>query len=210
MCTKQEGRCTSFDSSLQQYVSLPALDFTGLSQGFSFSFWFKNEVTNNANTNFARIFDFGNGAGSNNILFGQYGTSNDAFMQIFTSNGNPSTSISQGFLLNTWFHYIWVIQRQSATSTLSTWRVYQNSKLVAELANMQYPTAATRLNYIARNHWNQAWFKGKVDSFGIFQSPVQAGQVALLQGQAAILAVKGSAVSCNDLPCCHDTLVAMF
>jgi hypothetical protein len=185
--TNQEGKCIQLDSNQQQYVLLPPMDFTGLSRGFSFSFWFRHDAGVSENAHQARVFDFGNGANVNNILFGKNQHSNDAVMCIYGSN-SMCTTISQGFVQYTWYHYVWVVQRTSATSTSSTWRVYQNGKLVSETANAPYPSAATRLNYIGRNHWNEAWFKGKVDSFGIFPSPIQSDQAALLM-------LKGSPVS---------------
>jgi hypothetical protein len=194
---KQEGRCISFNGDQQQSVSLPPMDFTSLPQGFSFSFWFKHEAPSTEYTAGTRIFDFGNGRGANNIVFGKYGSSMDAIMYIFSPNGNGELSIQQGFLPYTWFHVVWVVQRATASSSC-IWRLFQNGQLVSQVGGV-YPTAATRLNYIGRNHWNDPWFKGKIDSFGIFQRPI-------LQEQAALFALKGSITVSHLCYTTHSTI----
>jgi hypothetical protein len=169
----QVGRCISFNGN-QQYISLPTLDFSSLSQGFSFSFWLKNEASGN---NWARVFDFGNGAGVDNIAFSKYGSSTDIFLQIWASNVRSSAVIPKGFVSNTWFHYVWVVQRIGSSST---WSIYQNGKLILEVSNQLYPTSAIRFNYIGRSNWGDPFFLGKLDSFAIFKQPLQPVQAVTL------------------------------
>jgi hypothetical protein len=185
----QVGRCISFNGN-QQYISLPRMDFSSLSSGFSFSFWFKNEAGGN---NWARIFDFGNGAGADNIAFSQYGSSTDTFLQLWASSTRSSAVVSQGFPLNAWSHYVWVVQR---TGSSSTWRVCLNGQLVLEVSYMLYPTSATNLNYIAKSNWNDPYFLGKLDSFGIFQQPLDQPQaVMLFQGTQSVPVLLQSTVT---------------
>ena len=82
----QVGSCASFDGN-GQYISFPTLDFSGLTAGFAFSFWFKDEGSGN----WAKVIDFGNGAGADNIVFGRRSGSRDAGAEIF--HGGDSQSL---------------------------------------------------------------------------------------------------------------------
>jgi len=180
---RQDGSCVRFNGT-EQYISLEPLDFSSLLDGFSISFWFKHEPREGTNaTNTTTIFDFSNGSGACNIAFGKTAFAPNATLLISASSSEWHTeTIQQGFPPYVWKHYVWVVQR---TGSLSTWRVYQDGVLVLQAKRRSYPRARTTLNYIGRSRLGFPYFVGKMDSFGVFQWPLQQAHAAMLVGTKA-------------------------
>ncbi len=126
-----------------------------------------------------KVFDFGNGPSTDNIVFGRNGPSADAILRVYASPSEYHTeTIQQGFVANTWMHYVWVVQR---AGSLSNWTVYQNGVRVLQASKRYYPRAPTYLNYIGKSNWpEEPYFVGSIDSLGIFQWPLQPAHTAML------------------------------
>jgi hypothetical protein len=176
----------SFDGT-SQYISLPTMNFSGLAQGFTTNFWFKYEPPNTGRR-WQKIVDFGRGAGADNIVFSQYSSTLDASIELWNGNSKGYTLVSGGFPANTWIHYVWVVQKNTSSSS-SSWKIYQNGELVKTATSMKYPVTASTSNYIAKSHWAaDSYYAGKVDSFGVFMWPLQQADATLLFQSRAIKA----------------------
>ncbi len=174
----QDGRCTWLSGN-QQYLALEPLDFSSLPDGFSISFWFRHEPVAGIDSSSTKVFDFGNGPAADNIVFGRNGSTADAILRIYASLSEYHTeTIRNGFVANTWVHYVWVVQR---AGSLSNWTVYQNGVRVLQASKRYYPRAPTYLNYVGKSNWaSEPYFAGKIDSFGVFQWPLQQAHAAIL------------------------------
>jgi hypothetical protein len=211
----QNGNCIYLNGN-QQYVSLPTLDFSGLSEGFSVSLWFKYEPAS-SQSSYIRVFDFGTGNNQDDVIFCKAGSSSDLQLQVDSNSRYETAIVSQGFPTNIWLHYVVVFKR---TGSLSTWSIYKNGVRVLESLNRVYPRIASKLNYIGRDSWNQGiYFTGKIDSFAIFQLPLQLEQAVMLfqstwiaqSGSTALLSGLAVSVSSSLQPtefsCSHRLVV---
>ena len=133
----QSYNALNFSTSLQNYASLPAATY--FSGNFTIECW----VYPTAHTNWSRIIDFGNGAGSNNVLFAtSYGTSGQPGFYV----GGSQFAANAQIPLNQWTHL-------AATLSGSTATIYING-VASATANFPTPANVTRnYNYIGRSNW---------------------------------------------------------
>ncbi len=133
----QSYNALNFSTSLQNYASLPAATY--FSGNFTIECW----VYPTAHTNWSRIIDFGNGAGSNNVLFAtSYGTSGKPGFYV----GGAQFEASSQIPLNQWTHL-------AATLSGSVATIYING-IASGTANFPTPANVTRNNnYIGRSNW---------------------------------------------------------
>jgi hypothetical protein len=127
----------NFKTSLQNYASLPpAVYFSG---DFTIECW----VYLTATTNWSRIIDFGNGSGSNNVLFStSAGTSGSPGFYVGGSQYQANGTVP----LNQWTHLAATLSGTNAT-------IYING-VASGTATFPTPANVTRsLNYIGRSNW---------------------------------------------------------
>eukprot|EP01042_Synura_sphagnicola_P036457 gene36457-biopygen6145 len=161
----------AFTAASSQYVQIPA--FTTGSSGLTFAFWFKfiDSLTT------SRIFDFGNGVGTDNILVWRYETG-DLSMQIYRSTLVANEPGVTGLNVNdgVWRHVVLVIDNGG------NWKVYLNGALTRTLSNVYYPPSITRaLNYLGRSNWPfDPYLNGAIDEFYLFFSVLSASDVLAL------------------------------
>jgi hypothetical protein len=171
----QVGRCIYFNGQ-QQYALVPPINFAEFEQGFSISFWFYYEG-NSATDWWTRIIDFGNGREQNNIIFGRHDYTNNSAVTFWRNGSYQLFDMIDGFPANRWMHYVMVVERSSGSAQ---WKVYQNGVLVRDVPDL-YPEVQTNINYIGKDHWgDSAYIVGKLDSFGIFPSPLDQEHVRML------------------------------
>ena len=135
-----------------QYVQLPA--FTSGSSGLSFACWFRS----NGNSDYSRIFDFGNGQQTVNIVM---------FIRLnylYVGYAIGVTTYLLPVLLandNVWRHVTWTLD------TTGVWVVYINGVVAISQGGFPYPTAVSRANnYLGRSSWNtDPYFTGAIDEF---------------------------------------------
>jgi len=127
----------NFNTNLQNYATLPAATY--FSGDFTIECW----VNPTAHTNWSRIIDFGNGAGSNNVLFAtSYGTSGQPGFYV----GGAQFQANAQIPLNQWTHL-------AATLSGNTATIYING-VASGTANFPVPANITRnYNYIGRSNW---------------------------------------------------------
>jgi hypothetical protein len=137
----------------------------------SFSFWFRST---SSTTTWGRIFDFGNGPGSDNII--AYINSNNLGFSVnvggssFTQNDNVFSSVND----NVWRHCVWVI-------TNTAWIIYINGTLHTTI-NALYPKHIERINnYIGLSNWDgDPGYNGNIDDFRIYKEALTQEKVSIL------------------------------
>ena len=141
-------------SGQSQFFSV-SLFSTGTT-GLSFACWFRSSNSGNQ----ARIFDFGNGSPSDNIIM--YINSNSFEVSLFV--GSQATNLNTGVNVNNnvWAHAVWTI------SPSGNWTVYLDGSIVAAQSGLTYPTAISRLsNNLGRSNWgSDPYFNGACATSG--------------------------------------------
>ncbi|MEN2742362.1 LamG-like jellyroll fold domain-containing protein [Microbacterium sp. X-17] len=159
------------------YVSLPAGIASGLTGDYTVSAW----VDPSANTTWSRVFDFGNGPGTNMFLTVNSGTG--LRFAITTGGPNAEQRINATSVLP-------VGQWSLVTVTLSgtTGTMYVNGQVVGTNANMTVHPAAmgtTPNDWIGKSQYNDPALDAKVDDFNIYSRALSAAEVATLASGTA-------------------------
>lgn len=152
--------------------------------------WFSNQFTIESwvyvrsNASWARLLDFGNGPGTNNVLCALSSVTNGRPVFQFTSaNGNTISTLTApaALSLNTWVHLAF-------TYDGATGRIYTNG-VVAMSGAMGTPVNAVRtINYVGRSNWgNDPNANAILDEFRIWSvartgPELQYGASRLLTG----------------------------
>lgn len=131
-------------------------------------------------SNWARIIDFGNGAGSNNVLLAYtYGTSGAPGLYV----EGAQFAASQTLVLNQWSHIAATLNGNTAT-------IYING-VAAGTATMPVPANITRNNcYIGRSNWGDPFSNATFDELRIWnvaktQAEIQSSMGMELAGNEA-------------------------
>ncbi len=127
----------NFKTGVQNYASLPpAVYFSG---DFTIECW----VYLTATTNWSRIIDFGNGSGSNNVLFStSASTSGNPGFHVGGAQFQATSSVP----LNQWTHLAATLSGNVAT-------IFING-IAAGTSTFSAPANVTRnFNYIGRSNW---------------------------------------------------------
>ena len=149
-------------------------DYMYLSSGFAN---FTNGITlnviakfNSANGGWVRLFDFGNGAGSNNMLFCRYSDTNTLFFGLYPG-GNSSYTIGGTIDFDQYAMY-------TATADGITYKIYKNGTLVHTTNNSQLLLDVTRNNnYIGRSNWADPYFNGEIPIAQIYNTAISANDI---------------------------------
>ena len=150
--------------------------FTTGTAGLTFATWYKSDNSGN----FARIFDFGNGAALDNILMAQYGTYDIFAMHVHIPGSQIEFQQDASYKFNTanvWKHVAWTIDPAGS----GTWKVYINGVLVGS-AVKQYPRSVLRSkNYIGRSNWGyDNYLNGGIKDFRMYSRVLSAAEVNTL------------------------------
>jgi hypothetical protein len=163
-----------FNVNEQQYITVPA--FTTPTNGLSFSFWFQS----NNNSTWARIFDFGNGAASDNII--AYINNGNLGLSVYiegssTQNDNVIPNVND----NVWRHIVWTLDPSGV------WNLYLNGNLYniypnVNFPNANYPRSISRNNqYIGRSNWCSStcdpYYNGNIADFRVFNGVLSASSI---------------------------------
>ena len=140
--------------------------------GFTICTWFKFA----ASGSWARIFDFSNGPGVNNILLADQAGQGTLLVHVYTPCANPAVyvfpaSISYG----TWRHVCIANQGEN-------WNFYDSGTLVG--SQQQQCTMANVVmtsNYLGRSNWvADALLRGSIAEFRIYNRILLGSEVATL------------------------------
>jgi hypothetical protein len=169
-------------SASSQY--LQTANFTPTTAGLSFAFWYKS----NTSGSWARIFDFGNGAPSDNILCSPCAVSGIVGETNLLGFACPSGTTGVNFYIkdinyndNTWRHVVWTLVYAVAGSFTSVWNIYINGVFKTTTTNYYPNPAVTRtISYIGRSNWADAYYNGNIDDFRIYNGVLTAPQVTTI------------------------------
>ena len=158
-------------SSQNQFLSVG--EFTIGNNGLTFASWFRSDNSGA----YARIFDFGNGQESDNILMGLLGTTNELYVHVYT--GNQAGRVVNSALTynnNVWYHAAWVL------NPTGNWTVYLNGQVIIHATGMTYPNLIARSsNYLGRSNWGvDAYWNGAFRDFRMYNRIFSAAEVNLL------------------------------
>ncbi len=166
------------------YASLPS-GIVGNLNDFTISTWVK--VT--ANSDWARIFDFGTGTNNYMFLAPQTGGGGGMRFAITTSgNANEQTmTASTPLAVGSWKHVV-------VTLSGTTGRLYVDGVQVATNANMTLKPSSlgsTNANYIGKSQYSDPYLNGAIDDFRIYSRALSASEVsALFAGGASASSIQ--------------------
>ena len=162
----------STSPSSNQYFSVPSLTLPD-SVSICSWFWISPSITRNWN----RIWDFGNGASSSNVLGAIYYNTNNFGVDVYrgsTSIGNRG--VTNGALeTSTWKHACMTL---SGTSQV----VWINGVSTSyTMTNTRDPSVQLTVNYLGRSNWaaDLYWY-GAIDEFRIYYKALTSTEVAAL------------------------------
>jgi hypothetical protein len=177
----------SFNSTKSQYIQLPGMILP--SDGISFAFWFKS----NNSSSFARIFDFGNGTPSNNILLAING--GNLYYCVFNGITSYNKQIATNVNDNTWRHIVWTLSPNP-----NVWNIYVNGNLTNTFTSGIYYPNSVFMNYlyIGKSIWSfDPYLNGNLADFRIyFGTPLTQSQIANIYNQDLTVS---SAVTGNSI-----------
>jgi len=169
----------AFNSASSQYQSAPTFS-AEFSQGFTVSF--KADFGAVANV-WERVFDFGNGNQSGNILMGRSGSSNDLFLETYAYTGannagsNGHCKVIGAIPVNSGVN-VWtmVIAANGASCTVYKNGVSQSVTFsgvdISPADNINRTT-----NYIGRSNWSaDSYFEGKIYGVAIYNRALSAAE----------------------------------
>ncbi|MHC1708714.1 MAG: LamG-like jellyroll fold domain-containing protein [Bacteroidales bacterium] len=174
--TGNTNNALEFDGT-NDYVDIP--DGVYFNGDFTVNAW----VYETAYSNWSRLFDFGNGSASDNILgVMSRGTTGYYTAEIFNSYYSGGQIYEYSPLpLNQW---LMITQVQEGYNT----RIYLNGNLLKSGNSSYIPLNVTRVNnYLARSAWTQdAYYKGKIDDFRIYDRALDPSEISdIYQDQTA-------------------------
>ena len=139
--------------------------------GLSFSFWIKPD----AYTKYTRIFDFGIGENSYNIIC----YINSSSSMTFEIAGDPNSDLVtiNGFDFTYWVHIVWTISMDGI------WSIYNNGNFVITKRSV-YPTVIPRTsNFIGQSNWSSHSlinYVGLMDEFRMYYKELANTEVSTL------------------------------
>ena len=150
-----------------QYLNLPdtSIVFDG---GLTISGW----VYYNEFAHWSRIIDFGNGAGVDNIILANPGTSNDLNLSIRSGGSNIGMTVEDVLETEQWMHIA------ATVATDGTANIYINGELVGTQAHQLPDNVQRTRNYIGRSNWNNdAYFDGKIDDISMWNVALTQSEI---------------------------------
>ena len=163
----QPDNALAFDG-INDYVNIDtlssAIDF---SNGFSFAGWVKW----NAFNPYSRVFDFGNGAASDNILL--YNNTS-GFLALASFNGATESTLTSPIALpkDKWVYIATTI------SNTGNAKIYVNGAVVAS-GTINLPNSITRnLNFLGKSNWSaDGYFNGSIDEVSIWNKELNQSEI---------------------------------
>jgi len=145
--------------------------------GMSFTCWIYPLSTNG---DWHRIFDFGNGPGSDNILIGFQNNQQNLAWHIsgYGTATQETNIISNKTIINKWTHVIWTLSNPNANNRCTS-KLYIDKQLERTSSNMIYPRNIPRqYNYIGKSNWNSdPYYKGYIDDFMMFDKELTQTEI---------------------------------
>ena len=194
--TSKQLKYVHFESKQKQYLQwTKELDLTH-APGATFMCWYRPTMTkmfdnkgswkkyHENNGTWARLFDFGNGPGKENILTAFHWKSLST--HVYNDNPGNKQRLVYGTHLNVaegnhWYHYAVTMDRAS-----STWTFYLNGIPYSHTSgsngkhyNMLFPADGTRKNqYIGKSNWGyDPYYDGDIGDFRIYKHALSEDEI---------------------------------
>jgi len=178
------GMAIDFEGDNTNWIDLPDgfADFTG---GITAAAWVKYESV----TNWARIIDFGNGAGVDNITVTRRSLSDQMrWEHQSTSAGGYERIDAANLLLGELGNWVFVVATTTdglngaTIANGATMTLYKNgSPFFSQSGKTEPPNVQRTRNYIAMSNWaNNDLFDGAMDELGIWNRALTAAEVSQL------------------------------
>jgi hypothetical protein len=183
---------TNMNPNYQIYPS-----FYAAQTGMTFAFWFKAGT----NSNYSRLFDFGNGVGKDNIIAEIVG--NNLGIAVFNSTGDAGGSGAfqvvnafSGITNNQWRHLVWTISADGLTYKIYINKALQstitssnmnNYSSVSPLAPFHPTTVLRSSNYLLNSNYpgvNNS-MDASIHAFQLYNSPLDQTAVNALYTETA-------------------------
>lgn len=167
--TYNTGSGSLYLNGSTQYVDID--DFATSTGGITIACWIKT-----SSGGWKRIFDFGTGQSSDNILFSP---SNGPSVYRGSEANQPAGS--WGFANGNWNHLIWTLS--PPTGTTCTWNIYKNGSVMNTYTTYFYPSSdVTRTNnYIGRSNWSaDGYTTGYFDDFRMYSREISSSEALQL------------------------------
>ena len=186
--TRAEGSDTREEASdTTNPKHLTRMDITDLKiklggNGITFCLWVNVQANKRIESDWSRVFEFGNGFQTDVITVTVHGRSLKCRVKNGARGENSDdgeyTIITQNVDDNQWNHISWVIGKPYDKQRC-TWTLYINGTVTQELTDKAYPSDIERNKmYIgACNHWWGPHFSGSVGDFRIYKEPLTTEQV---------------------------------
>lgn len=165
------GQALTFNGT-NGYIDVPdGIYFTGSS--FTASVW----VRLNSYASWSRIFDFGNGPGSNNVLLSPTnGTTGRAACEVLigAASGGQVTSAATQTGIGTWQHLVYTFENGTA-------RLLLNGTVIAQGAQTAPQNVLRTICYIGRSNWGtDAYLNGALDDFRLYNRTLTSEELQSL------------------------------
>ena len=154
---KAANKVMKFDG-VNDHITFPAMNIN-YSQGFSLEVW----VRYNSLKSWSRIFDFGIGAGTDNILLANKGTTNTLGFHVYRGTGSLGIEVANFLELGKWIHIAVTLDASG------NGKIYKNGQLI-QSGTSQLPNNLNRtINYIGRSNWaSDGYFDGQMAEFRLW------------------------------------------
>ena len=161
-------KCIWIHENNQAYVQLNPRGSTN--NGISFATWIYCEC---GGRTWARVFDFGNGAGEDNILMAVNGNAITIWVFKNGYNYNELYNVITDIQGLGWFHVVWTLNPNGE------WIIYLNGILLKKYSNKFYPSPIERSKmYIGKSNWgHDPYFTGYIADFRIYDNVLNQNDV---------------------------------
>ncbi|MGE0079122.1 MAG: PKD domain-containing protein [Bacteroidales bacterium] len=166
--TVQPNNALAFDGN-NDYINVDTLSSSiDFSQGFSYAGWIKW----NSFSTWSRLFDFGNGPGSDNILIANSSTNNNLTFDIYKSGASSSLTTTNILSTGTWTYIAATLSNTGAA------KIYVNGNLITS-GTINIPnTIARNINYIGKSNWTaDSYFNGSMDEISIWNKELSQAEI---------------------------------
>ncbi len=124
---------------------------------------------------FSRFFDFGNGAGNNNILFAPRGNSPLLAYLVFNGQNYSGLSSDNGITSGT-PQILSVVQQGGIPQTSSSVRTFRNGSETGAGSAFVPSDVERTINYIGKSNWNDPLFQGDIAEILIYNTALTETQ----------------------------------
>ena len=174
---------TAFSGN-SQYVNLPAPSGSTSQAGFQ---WFGQSnftidawidpTGNVANQHYARIVDFGTGAGTNNVIFDLGPDGNDLNFTVYNNGTGYGMTVAGVVTYNTWQHVAVTFAYNGSNWTAT---IYRNGTQVGTQNFTIAPGNVTYTNNaIGKSNWsNDPYFVGNMEDVALYPSALTAARIS--------------------------------